>query len=86
MEPYNIVYAKIIKKHIKSIIPDQLIKIKEKIEITAEDPFKRSDKVKNPNLPERKIRIGNFRVLFDIDEDNRNLIIKAIKPRGEVYE
>ena len=86
MSAYNIIYASSVKKQITKIESGTLKAIFEKIEDTAKDPYKHSSKVKNPNLPRRKIRVRSFRVLFDLDDDAKEMHVKAIKPRSEVYE
>ena len=83
---YKAEFPKSFKKSIKKIPTDSLNSCKKAITDCLDNPKSKSDKVKDPNLPDRKIRVGNYRILFDIDEDERIIYVIAIKHRKECYE
>jgi len=33
----------------------------------------------------RRIRVGHYRVIYDVDDDQRLVVILAVLPRREVY-
>lgn len=83
---FKLKYAKSVKKNLKSIDRQYHSAIKSAIEKLQESPKSKSEKVKDPNLPERKIRVGNYRVLFDINDDDKIVEIQKIAHRKKVYE
>jgi len=86
MTAYKIEYAACIKRQLRNIDKQYHPAIKTTIEDIATDPIKKSVKLKNPNLPERRSRKGDYRILFDIDKEKKLMEVKAIKHRSEVYE
>lgn len=86
MSVHKLEYAKCIKKHFGNIDKQYHSAIKATLEDLATDPIKKSSKVKNPNLPARKVRSGDYRILFDLDMENKIIQVKVIKHRSDVYE
>ena len=83
---FKLKYAKSVKKDLKRIDRQYHSIIKSAIEKLENLPKNKSENVKDPNLPERKIRVGNYRVLFDINEDDKIVEIQKIAHRKKVYE
>ncbi|MCH8318287.1 MAG: type II toxin-antitoxin system RelE/ParE family toxin [Bacteroidetes bacterium] len=83
---YSLKYAKSVKKQLKRIDKALISNILNKTEEYSKEPVKNSEKVKDPNLPERKFRVGNYRILFDLDKENKIVQVKKIAHRKEVYE
>jgi len=83
---YKIIIPKSFKKQLKKIDPKFLQGIRKLIENLKEDPYSKSTKTKDTNLPERKTRKGKFRILFDINKDKKEVSIKAIDMRDAVYK
>ena len=58
-----------------------------RIEDVAADPYQG-----HPNVTKLKgrdgyrLRIGDWRVIYDLDDDNQVMIVLAIGPRGQVYK
>lgn len=61
--------------------------IREKLEQLAIDPF-----ASNPNAkklqgrPGYRLRVGDWRVIYEINKDEVLIIVMKIAPRGEVYK
>lgn len=36
--------------------------------------------------PERRLRVGKYRILFVVDSEAKTFIVTAIAPRGDVYK
>lgn len=55
--------------------------------LKQEDPIKFAKKLKDFSLGEYRFRIGDYRVLFDVDDNGsvQILMILSIKHRREVY-
>jgi len=85
---YRIIYAKKISKFLKKVSLNQLQKIKTKMELVARDPFSN-----HPNLTSLKgmtvgyrLRVGNLRVVYELDNKNKTIIVWKIDFRGSVYK
>ena len=84
---YKIEYVGSIKKQVKKIPQNQLGKILASIhKKLSEDPLSNSVPLKNPNLPDRRMREGDYRVSFDIDTKENLISVISIKHRKESYE
>jgi mRNA interferase RelE/StbE len=63
-------------------------KIRERIGKTLlrfkEDPFKYADKITDSALGTYRFRIGDYRVIFDVEGDN--LVVLRVGHRREIYK
>lgn len=83
---FSFVYAKSVAKDIEKIQSLDRIRIKEQIELLSAFPLVQNIKrLTNHPLADFRLRVGNFRVLFDVDFDNRKLFILKIGHRKDVY-
>jgi mRNA-degrading endonuclease RelE of RelBE toxin-antitoxin system len=73
-------------KDLKKIDSSNNKSIRDALEKITDDPYKYSDIILNPNLPDRKTRVGVYRILFDIDKRNKIVNILSVKHRKDVYE
>ena len=85
--PYNVVIKRQAKKKLESLSRPDRNRITEKIIILGDNP-------NNPNLDVKalqgefyyRLRVGNWRIIFDRQDDIRVISIEKIKPRGDVYK
>ena len=60
--------------------------IREKLDLLAQDPHAR-----NPNVtrlqgrPAYRLRVGNWRVIYELENDRLLILILKVARRGEVY-
>jgi mRNA interferase RelE/StbE len=59
--------------------------IKNAIDRLADDPIRKSNVKKLLNRPGYRLRVGNFRVLFEIDSETKNILIISVGHRKKVY-
>lgn len=70
-----------------SIPPPLKWRIAEKIEWLAEDPDDlKLDIKKLSGSPYYRLRVGDWRIIYDRDEQIKIISIESIKSRGEVYK
>ncbi|MCI5218966.1 MAG: type II toxin-antitoxin system RelE/ParE family toxin [Candidatus Electrothrix sp. LOE2] len=70
----------------KRISSDQLISIKKGVEELAKFPdISQIKHLKNHPVADYRLRIGNYRVLFDVNWEERELYILKIGHRRNVY-
>lgn len=61
--------------------------IREKMEQIAVDPFATiSNAKKLQGRPGYRLRVGDWRVIYEINKDEVIIIVMKIAPRGEVYK
>jgi len=61
--------------------------IREKMEQVAVDPFASiSNAKKLQGRPGYRLRVGDWRVIYEINKDQVVIIVMKIAPRGEVYK
>ena len=80
---YQILYTKRAVKDIRKLDSVAKKRLKKQIEKLAQNPFKFAVRLKDKRLGEYRFRIGNYRVIFDIDKNK--LIILRVAHRKEVY-
>jgi len=85
---YRIIYLKAVEKFLRRLSINQLLRIKTKLELVAKNPF--SD---NSNLGSLKglaggyrLRMGNLRVVYELDTKKKLIIVWKIGSRGSVYK
>ncbi len=83
---FNLVYAQSVMKDLRKIAPHQLSVIKEGIEELRMFPgISQIKRLNNHPLAEYRLRIGNYRVLFDVNWQQQEINILKIGHRRDVY-
>ena len=72
------------KKSLLKIPVDIQVKITDKIDALSKDPYPKSAK-KLTNQPGYRIRIGDWRVLYLVDNRKQTIFIARIAHRREAY-
>lgn len=86
MAKYLLIYKKPAAKEIQKL-PQQVRKrLKVKLEwlISQDDALSFARSLTKPSDAQYRFRVGSYRILFDVDEDN--IIILHIQHRREVYK
>ncbi len=83
LERYNLLYTETAAKDIGKLDQVSKKRIGKKIKILSQKPFFYARKLIKPCLGSYRWRIGNYRVVFDIDQDK--IIILRIRHRREIY-
>ena len=83
---FEIVYAKNVKKDLKRIAAYNLPQIKMGIEDLMDFPnMTQIKRLKNHPVADYRLRVGNYRVLFDVNWETREILILKVGHRREVY-
>jgi mRNA interferase RelE/StbE len=83
---YRILFAKQADKSLRKMPRHTARLIREKLDQLAEDPF-----AQNPNVtrlqgrPGYRLRVGDSRVIYEIEDDRLIILVLRIAPRGGVY-
>jgi len=84
MESYRIVVKKSVSKDLKKIPKNDVLRILEAIESLAQDP--RPPQSKKLSGQERyRLRQGNYRILYSIEDENLVVHVVKVGNRREVY-
>ena len=81
---YRFVYTKRALRDIEKL--DIVVKkqISSKILLLAKNPLKNAKKLIDFRLGQYRWRIGNYRIIFDIEESN--IVVLRIRHRKEIYK
>jgi len=60
------------------------IRISEKLKEYAEEPLKHARKLINPKIGTYRLKIGDYRVIFDVDGEN--IVVLRIGHRRSIYQ
>ena len=83
---YDIAFTKQAAKTLQKIPADIARSIRIKLEQIANDPFASHPKVtKLQNREGYRLRVGDWRVIYDVQKDKVLVLVLKIGVRGEVY-
>jgi len=80
---YSLIYTKTAVEDIKKLDPIVKKRIKKRLEDFSLSPFKYAKKLINSSIGSYRFRVGNYRIVFDIDKDK--IVILRIGHRREIY-
>mgnify|MGYP001773277165 CR=1 FL=1 len=84
---FKILYAKSVYKDIKKLDQNTKLKIKKSIEKLENFPnISNIKSLKSHPLADYRLRVGDYRVLFDVDWDNKKIYILKIGHRKDIYD
>jgi mRNA interferase RelE/StbE len=84
---YTLHIDKSATKTIKSLDRTTIHRIYRRLKELTQDPLdpRLSDQVEMSEAGERKSRVGNWRIFYEIDDDTRTVNVTAVRPRGRAY-
>lgn len=86
-EPYNLLIRSQAKKKLQSLPRTDRFRIAEKLEQLSRNPDDSSLDIKKlEGEPYFRLRVGNWRVIFERQDPVRIIAIEKIKSRGDAYK
>jgi mRNA interferase RelE/StbE len=83
---YKITYTTQAAKSLLKMPRNTANLIREKLAQVADDPFASIQNAKKlQDRPGYRLRVGDWRVIYEINKDEIVIIVMKIAPRGEVY-
>ncbi len=84
---YEIVISKSAAKDLRKLPSNWQKRILDKIKLLAENPYARNNNVKRlAGTDSYRLRIGDYRVIYQVDDDTIIITVLNIGPRGGVYQ
>jgi len=80
---YTLVYTKRAARDLKKLEHQSLSRIKRALERYVEDPLRYAEALTSPELGTHRFRIGDYRVIFDIEGDE--IVILRVGHQREIY-
>lgn len=83
--PYEITYARSALKSLRKLDRTVARRILQTIDLLTEDPRPPGCKQLKGGAGEMRIRIGDYRVIYDVMDDEVVILVLAIGHRREIY-
>ena len=85
MASYNIVIKPSVEKDLRSLPKSVIARVLRQIEVLRKNPFARQS-VKLAGAEQLyRIRVGDYRVVYAVDKEAREIMVHYIRHRREVY-
>lgn len=85
MESYEIIWKNSAERDLKNIDRQVVPRIIRAVESLAENPFPSMSRKLQGGEASYRIRWGDYRVIYQVDKDNKRLVIYHIRHRKEAY-
>lgn len=83
---YKIVFTKRAYKALQKMPTNMVVRIRKKLDRLAKDPHGSHPNVtKLQNRPGYRLRIGDWRVIYEIQDDELVILVLKVGLRGEIY-
>ncbi len=81
---YTLLAKPTVEKDLRTIHPDDLAVVNDKIKTLAAQPRQhKTEKLKG--VEGYRLRVGNYRILYDIDDHAKTVTIHRVQHRKQVY-
>ena len=83
---YRILFTKSADKALRGIPREIASRIREQLDLIAQDPYAQHNNVtKLQNRPGYRLRVGDWRVIYELVDDKLIILVLKVGSRGEVY-
>jgi mRNA interferase RelE/StbE len=83
---YKILFTKQAYKSLRRIPSDVVRRIRDRLDQIAKDPYAQNPNVaKLQNRPGYRLRVGDWRVIYDVQEDELIILVIKVGSRGDIY-
>jgi mRNA interferase RelE/StbE len=84
MEFYKVIFTKSVKKDFRKITKLEVLKILNEIAYLAKNPrSSKTKKLKGEKL--YRLRVGNYRVIYDIQDNLMQIFVVKLAHRSDIY-
>jgi len=83
---YRILFTKSADKALRGVPREIANRIREQLDLIAQDPYAQHNNVtKLQNRPGYRLRVGDWRVIYELVDDKLIILVLKVGSRGEVY-
>lgn len=83
---YQVVYTKQAARALQKMPRNLASQVRQKLDRLAKDPYAANNNVKKlQDRPGYRLRVGDWRVIYELEDDVLRILVLKIAPRGEVY-
>jgi mRNA interferase RelE/StbE len=82
---YSVVFSPIADKDLDNLSPPHIKRLLRKILGILEDPRAHAKPLKGISPPVYSLRIGDYRVIFELDDETVKMTVLLIRHRSKVY-
>ena len=83
---YKINFTKQAYKSLRRVPRDIVDRMRERLDQIAQDPYAQSANVtKLQNRAGYRLRVGDWRVIYDLQDEELVILVLKVGPRGDVY-
>ncbi len=86
MPDYTITFARSARKELEALAPSLINRIFPKIENLSKNPRPKGCRKLQGKSGLYRLRIGDYRVIYTVDDNSRNVDIVAVRHRSRAYE
>ena len=80
---YELIYTRRANRDIKRLDEQIRLRIKKQLEFLSKSPLTYAEKLTSSSIGDYRFRVGDYRVIFDIDENK--IVILKVGHRREIY-
>lgn len=82
---YSVVFSPVADKDLDNLSQSLINRIFKKIQSILEDPRDHSKPLKGQSPPIYSLRVGDYRVLFELDDEAMEMVVLLVRHRSVVY-
>lgn len=84
---YKLKFSKNALKRLQKLSPNLLKRIKTKLDLLAQNPYETNQNVKKlMNRDGYRLRVGDWRIIYEIKKDEIVILVLEIDTRGGIYK
>jgi len=85
MASYKVIFKPSVEKDLRSLPRSVVMRIFKHIDALKKDPFQRQS-IKLAGAEQLyRVRIGDYRMIYGVDKDSRQVIVHYVRHRRDVY-
>lgn len=85
MGSYSVILKPAVEKDLRALPSKMVAQIFERIEALENDPFPRQSLKLEGAEQLYRLRIGDYRIVYEVEHTNRQIIVHHVRHRREVY-
>ena len=85
MASYKVVFKSSVEKDLRALPQSMVGRVFNKIEALAAEPFPRQSTKLAGAKHFYRIRVGDYRVIYGVDKDLKQVVVHYVRHRREVY-